>query len=207
GEDDDDAVFPHYPPEPASQCGRNNGSPGANLDSYLDVGKCFKGGLVYAGLTRWDESGGILSWATNREFWKTRFQNPNNPSTSANPDDLETTCVTAIMGSYNEGGGAAGHPGCAYAVDGAFVLNCQYQNYPGANFSFLTPCWTLVNKLLKTGMKTESCAEYFARRQHTADLVPVGGESQEDAYARGVYTHSRFGFKFVKCPNRHWGPP
>lgn len=155
------------------KCGKNNGGGYSNKESYKDVAKCFKGGLVRASIVRYDEGKNFLSWATGLQFWQPKFFNPNVTSTDPH-NALNVTC-SAVIGSSETPDG-----GCSYGIrdvpsgSSAFILNCKS--------SFNQACWDEVHELLKTGTQAKSCAEYFARHGST------------------LYRSSRFGVKFVPCP-------
>lgn len=164
-------------------CGSGNGSDVGNLESYRDGVKCFKGGLVRADLMRYDEGGGAFNWATGGNFWTTIFKNPNAPSTSSSPDDIETVCdLKSSQGWETPDGGKS------YAIAGsdgkvsAFVIN-----EPSAENG---ACRNLVKDLLRQGFESQSCAEYYCRH--------IDGNADTD------YDNSKFGIKFVQCPDRDW---
>jgi len=172
-------------------CGQGHGNDGnndyQNKESYKDARKCFKGGLVRASLMRYDESGGALNWATGINFWKMKFDNPKAPGSSQagySPNDIEGKCGTIMSHGQEFHPGMAESPdgGCSYGVDGAFVLNCYSQ--------MNEECYWVVNDLIKRyGTATDSCAEYFCK-----------GENET------IYDQTKFGIKFVPCPNRNWDP-
>lgn len=168
-------------------CGFGNGSATENTSSYGDAVKCFKGGLVRANLMRYDEGGGTFNWATGGNFWTTIFKNPNAPSTSSSPDDIETVCdLKSSQGWETPDGGKS------YALAGsdgkvsAFVIN-----EPSAENG---ACRNLVKALLRQGFESSSCAEYYCR----------GGGVTDGSDDQIWYDNGKFGIKLVQCPNRNW---
>ena len=127
-------------------CERVNNA-GANY-KYID--RCFKGGLTKARVIRYDQDkadSGILSFATGSVFWKNtagRF----GVTPSVSPDDIE---LDGYCGEIMELGAVEG----AWGTEGAVLL--------GKPTPVNISCWNLMIELLKSGVESRSCAEYFYR--------------------------------------------
>lgn len=189
------------PADARGLCGICNDGALNNLYSHMNVTKCFKGGLVRAKLTRYDESGGALNWATGVNFWNMLFHRPNVLQT-VSADSIESACGNIMQ--YGEtswpsiaespemgpgGGDVFEEKGCSHGVEGGIMLNCR------SNYN--TQCVALLENLLaQEGIQSQSCAEYFVRRY-------TGSEHYQTAAQVG-YRNSRFGLKFVPCPSRPW---
>jgi hypothetical protein len=136
-----------------------------------------------AQVNRYDEGGGGFNFTGGLNFWNTRFRDV--AGLPGNPNDIETACGDII----NSGNALTGIPlandnKMSYGFfddeskSGAFLLN-------GASPANGL-CWALAHRLLNQGMQARSCAEYFCRHGDTK------------------YWNSRFGVKFVPCPDRAW---
>jgi hypothetical protein len=117
-------------------------------------------GVVKMRVARWDESGeySTIRFPGGTEIWQPRYSRPDRPtpapsgsyvnlnaeirancSTDADPDsDPNTSTIGELMES-------------GY-YDGAFILNKPYENQP---------CWTLMQRLLASGVITDTCARYY----------------------------------------------
>lgn len=170
-----------------SKCGQNNssgpwwclGSDSChNLESYKDVKRCFMGGMTKARVVRYDEGGSALNWATNLNFWRMRSENINATATAGNPDHIDGPqgkCQAIMnLGAHS----ALPDAGKSYGIAGAFILN--------APSPYNQECYNLMLQLLRKGIQSESCAEYFCRQGNTD------------------YQKSRFGVKFVPCRSNDW---
>ena len=144
----------HSPGKKKWKCGKGY----KNKESFKDIEKCFKGGLTKARVVRYDEGGGILKWATNKEFWKMLFTNPSAiPLVGAGPGYIENS---AYCGNILAAGGGSIDGGGSFGIDGAILLSRPSpENYD---------CWVLLNKLLKVGTEVQSCTEYYCTKNENS---------------------------------------
>ncbi|MDD3374219.1 MAG: hypothetical protein PHY73_00655 [Candidatus Omnitrophica bacterium] len=131
---------------------------------YGNTNKCFKGGMTKVRVIRYDEPSGVLNWATGTNFWRNIFKHPDAESVSS-PDLIAQQGYCGDIMAFDSVPGAFGTPG-------AFLL----AEITDENLD----CWSLMSDLLKEGVESRSCTEYFL-----GDL-PCGHPSA-------------FAIKFVDC--------
>jgi hypothetical protein len=138
--------------------------------NYVYPSYCFKGGLTKVRVIRYDQEDDslILKFVTSN-FWKMRSDNPNANS-PASPNEIQNACATIMGGGVVNG---------AWGREGAVLLN----EPTNENLA----CWNLMTGLLKRGIESRSCAEYFYRQQPW-NYSPA------------------FGVKFVECPSGPLNP-
>jgi hypothetical protein len=148
--------------------------------TYKKYKKCFKGGMVKARAIRYDEetTGNPLSFATGH-FWDFRSRNPNSSPWTGDVNDQIAGNNGACRQIMEENGGTLDEGG-SFGMAGAFMLNHKTPEN--------TDCYNLMKDLLKRGIESRSCAEYFYRDNNSNDNK----------------SESAFGFKFVPCRANAW---
>ncbi|MFH1360154.1 MAG: hypothetical protein ABIJ41_03855 [Candidatus Omnitrophota bacterium] len=116
-------------------------------DKYDDDIWCFRGGAVGARVIRYDEEKDIVArFANNIRLWRFMFRHPS-ASPTGSISELESQCDS--LG------------------EGAFMVY-DYETSPG--------CYEAANKILRRGVMSTSCAEYFfhdrTRRNFSFKFVP-----------------------------------
>ncbi len=145
-------------------------------EDWRDRTKCFKGGTVKSRVIRWDEpriSRG-LTFANGMKIWNFVTGRPSLSNLPLIIQQLENVC--------DADGSDAG--------DGAFILN----GWNGASLDHPADppgCEAIVNQLLPTGIKSETCAEYFYHTNIIDYLFNRWGSE--------VSPHSGFMVKFAPC--------
>ena len=102
--------------------------------------KCFKGGTVKSKVVRYDEDKDVtLSFFNNVEIWKYRFMHPRKGTTpwlDISTEGFLNPCKSMIDPN----------------APGAFMINKPEDN---------PFCWAAVDGLLKRGVMSRACGEYF----------------------------------------------
>ncbi len=117
---------------------------------YDEMDKCFVGGKVKAQVTRFDESKKQMSFPNGFNFWRFIFSNPFVLGGVPNTAKLDEDCLPF-----------AGAPG-------AFMLNHPPSDSDdgGDPDGPYHRCWIRVNELLKHGVSSQACAEYYHHKQN-----------------------------------------
>lgn len=157
-------------------CGAKGGSdptwPRIKTSTHaIGMWRCYKlvgdRGLVKVQVIRWDEereSEGTF-FPIKQLLWKFRFFHPDGADRYGDPDDIyDSVTDTGLCKDF-----------ISAAAPGAFMLNQRIPaGQPGANEG----CWDLMNGILRAGVMTQTCAQYYYHGGH----------------------RKGFNVKFVKCP-------
>lgn len=129
-------------------------------------------GSVKARVTRFDEdkAPGILNFPSGEKIWDFRYYNPLAPRAADVDNRISNACL---------------RPPCDLELPtarNAFIIGSRNDCQDGKNCgNRCVACWDTVNDILRSGVTTETCAEYFLKDEG--------------------YGGTHFHIKFIKCKN------
>lgn len=122
-------------------------------------------GIVKARVTRFDEDRDprSLVFPMGEKIWDFRFAHPGAPSVSNVNDDITRECL----------GQSTGLELPSPEAKGAFIIGQQLE-YRNKNYLPTAQCWKTINRILRSGVVSETCAEYYLRDGKIAGYGPTG---------------------------------